>query len=75
MFWCTQLHIQSRNGHYLKVVSPLDHLSFDSNRFGEAVSQRVAKGGSWLTWVVTVDGISKIKKHLGRAVIDVTVKS
>ncbi len=38
--------------------------------FGKAISQRAAKGGGWLTWVVTVDDVSKIEKRLGRAVVD-----
>lgn len=59
-----------QNNHYLEVVCPLDHPSSDSTPFGKAVSQHVAEGGGWLTWVVAVDDVSKIEKRLGRAAVD-----
>ena len=59
-----------QNGHYLEVVCPLDNPSPNSTPFGKAVSQRAAEGGGWLTWVVTVDDVSKIEKRLGRAAVD-----
>ena len=42
-----------------------DHPSSDSTLFSKAVSQLAAEGGGWLTWVVAVDDISKIKKVVG----------
>jgi hypothetical protein len=57
-------------GTYLEVVCPLDHPAADSAAFGQAVSQRAREGGGWLTWVVSVDDVSKIEKRLGRAAVD-----
>ena len=59
-----------QNNHYLEVVCPLDHPSYDSTHFDKAVSQRATEGGGWRKWVVTVDDVSKIEKRLGRAAID-----
>ena len=59
-----------QNNHYLEVVCPLDHPSYDSTHFDKAVSQRATEGGGWLTWVVVVDDVSKIEKRLGRAEVD-----
>jgi hypothetical protein len=47
-----------------------DHPSSDSTLFSKAVSQLAAEGGGWLTWVVAVDDISKIKKYFGCAAVD-----
>lgn len=57
-------------GHYLEVVCPLDHPASDSSPFGKAVTQRASEGGGWLTWVVSVDDVSKIETRLGRPAVD-----
>lgn len=59
-----------QGGHYLEVVCPLDHPASDSSPFGKAVSQRAQAGGGWLTWVVSVDDVSKIETRLGRSSVD-----
>lgn len=59
-----------KDGHYLEVVCPLDHPATDASAFGKAVSQRAREGGGWLTWVVSVDDVSKIETRLGRTAID-----
>jgi hypothetical protein len=59
-----------QNGHYIEVVCPLDHPASDSSPFGKAVSKRAAEGGGWLTWVVSVDDVSKIESRLGRQAVD-----
>jgi hypothetical protein len=59
-----------QNGHHIEVVCPLDHPSPNSTHFGKAVSRRAAEGGDWLTWVFTVDDVSKIEKRLGHVAID-----
>ena len=58
------------NGQYLEVVCPLDHPAADSSPFGKAVSQRANEGGGWLTWVVSVDDVSRIESRLGRSAVD-----
>ena len=58
------------NGQYLEVVCPLDHPATDSSPFGRAVSQRAAEGGGWLTWVMSVDDVSKIESRLGRTAVE-----
>ena len=58
------------NGQYIEVVCPLDHPASDSSPFGKAVSKRAAEGGGWLTWVVSVDDVSKIESRLGRQAVD-----
>ena len=55
-----------KDSHYIEVVCPLDHPASDSSPFGKAVSQRANEGGGWLTWVVSVDDVSKIESRLGR---------
>lgn len=55
------LTLPLQNGNYKKVFCPLDHTSSDSTPFNTAVSRRALKGGDWLTWVVTVYAVSKIK--------------
>ena len=59
-----------QNGHYIEVVCPLDHPASDASPFGKAVSKRAAEGGGWLTWVVSVDDVSKIESRLGRQAVD-----
>ena len=59
-----------QNGHYIEVVCPLDHPATDASPFGKAVSRRAAEGGGWLTWVVSVDDVSKVEMRLGRQAID-----
>ena len=54
------------NGLYIEVVCPLEHPAADSSPFGKIVSQRVAEGGGWLTWVISTDDIEPIEKRLGR---------
>lgn len=59
-----------KDDHYIEVVCPLDHPASDSSPFGKAVSQRASEGGGWLTWVVSVDDVSKIESRLGRPAVD-----
>ena len=54
----------------MEVVSPLDHPASEASPFGKAVSRREAEGGGWLTWVVSVDDVSKVEKRLGRQAVD-----
>jgi len=58
------------NGQYLEVVCPLDHPATETSPFGKAVSQRVAEGGGWLTWVLATNDVSKIESRLGRSAVD-----
>lgn len=58
------------NGHYIEVVCPLDHPASDASPFGKAVSKRANEGGGWLTWVVSVDDVSKIEERLGRSAVE-----
>ena len=59
-----------QNGHYIEVVCPLDHPATDASPVGKAVSKRAAEGGGWLTWVVSVDDVSKVEARLGRPAVD-----
>ena len=59
-----------QNGHYIEVVCPLDHPASDSSPFGKAVTARSNEGGGWLTWVVSVDDVSKLESRLGRSAVD-----
>ena len=58
------------NGQYLEVVCPLDHPATETSPFGKAVSQRASEGGGWLTWVLSVDDVSKIETRLGRSAVN-----
>ena len=58
------------NGQYLEVVCPLDHPATETSPFGKVVSQRASEGGGWLTWVLSVDDVSKIETRLGRLSVD-----
>ncbi len=58
------------DGYYLEVVCPLDHPASDSSPFGKAVTKRANEGGGWLTWVVSVDDVTKIESRLGRPAVD-----
>jgi hypothetical protein len=58
------------DGHYIEVVCPLNHPASDASPFGKAVTQRANEGGGWLTWVVSVDDMSKVESRLGRAAVD-----
>jgi len=58
------------DGHYIEVVCPLDHPASDASPFGKAVSKRANEGGGWLTWVVSVDDVSKIENRLGRPAVE-----
>lgn len=59
-----------KDGHYLEVVCPLNHPATDSTPFGMAVSRCAEQGGGWLSWVVSVDDVSKIETRLGRPAVD-----
>lgn len=59
-----------RNGHYLEVVCPLEHPAAESTPFGRAVTNRVNRGGGWMTWVVATDDISPVETRLGRSAVD-----
>ena len=59
-----------QNGHYLEVVCPLDHPAAGASPFGTAVSKRAAEGGGWLTWVVSVEDVSKVEARLGRSAVE-----
>ena len=41
-----------------------------SSPFGKAVTARSNEGGGWLTWVVSVDDVSKLESRLGRNAVD-----
>jgi len=56
-------------GTYLEVVTVLDHPASDKAPFGQAVRARSALGGGWLGWVVSVDDIAPIERHLGREAV------
>jgi len=58
------------NSQYLEVVCPLDHPATETSPFGKAVSQRANEGGGWLTWVLSVDDVSKIETRLGRLAVN-----
>ena len=58
------------DGHYIEVVCPLDHPASDASPFGKAVSKRANEGGGWLTWVVSVDDVTKIEERLGRPAVE-----
>jgi hypothetical protein len=58
------------DGHYIEVVCPLNHPASDASPFGKAVTQRANEGGGWLTWVVSVDDVTKVESRLGRAAVD-----
>jgi len=59
-----------QNGPDVEFVCPLDHPASNASLFGNAVSKRAAEGGGWLTWVVSVDDVSKIESRLGRQAVD-----
>ena len=59
-----------KNGHYIEVVCPLEHPAAESTPFGKAVTQRVNRGGGWMTWVVATDDISPVESRLGRSAVD-----
>jgi len=51
---------------YLEVVEVLDHPSSDKAPFGQVVRERSEAGGGWMSWVVAVDDIEPVEKHIGR---------
>ena len=59
-----------QNGHYIEVVCPLDHPATEKTPFGRAVKERAEEGGGWLTWVLSVDDVSKIEARLGRPAVE-----
>lgn len=58
------------NSQYLEIVCPLSHPATETSPFGNAVSQRAAEGGGWLTWVIATDDVSKLESRLGRTAVD-----
>lgn len=56
-----------QGGHYVEVVTALDHPAVEKAPFGRAVSQRAQDGGGWMSWVVAVDAIAPFEERLGRA--------
>jgi len=59
-----------QNGQYIEVVCPLDHPASDRSSFAQAVSMYAAEGGRWLTWVVSVNDVSRVEGRLGRQAVD-----
>ncbi|WP_129668875.1 VOC family protein [Phytoactinopolyspora endophytica] len=56
-------------GHYVEVVSVLDHPAADQVPFGQAVKTRSDMGGGWLGWVVAVDDLGLIEQRLERLAV------
>jgi len=56
-------------GHYLEVVSVLDHPASDKVPFGQLVRARSEAGGGWLAWVLAVGDIAPVEKRLGRVAV------
>ena len=56
-------------GHYLEVVSVLDHPASDKVAFGQLVRARSEAGGGWLAWVLAVGDIAPVEKRLGRVAV------
>lgn len=54
------------NQQYLEVVEVLDHPASDKAAFGQAVRARSEAGGGWLGWVVSVEDIAPVERHIGR---------
>lgn len=59
-----------QSGHYVEVVTALDHPAADKAPFGRAVSSAASSGGGWFAWVVSVDDISPFEQRLGRPARD-----
>lgn len=51
---------------YLEVVEVLDHPAADKAVYGQAVRDRMALGGGWMGWVLSVDDISRYEQRLER---------
>ncbi|MBA2638631.1 MAG: VOC family protein [Nocardioidaceae bacterium] len=56
-------------GHYVELVSVLDHPASDKVPFGQAVRARSEAGGGWLGWVVSVDDITAVEERLERPAV------
>ena len=54
------------NGQYIEIVCPLDHPATDATPFGQAVKKKADAGGGWLTWVFSLNDLSKIEEKFGR---------
>ena len=59
-----------QDGYYIEVVCPLDHPATEKTPFGRAVKERAEEGGGWLTWVLSVEDVSKIEARLGRPAVE-----
>lgn len=51
---------------YIEIVDVLDHPAADKAPFGQAVKAKVAEGGGWLGWAVSVPDIVAVELRLGR---------
>lgn len=51
---------------YIEIVDVLDHPAADKAPFGQAVKAKVAEGGGWLGWAVSVPDIVAVEQRLGR---------
>jgi len=58
------------NGQYIEIVCPLDHPATDETSFGKAVKQKADAGGGWLTWVFSLNDLSRIEQKFGRKAVD-----
>ena len=54
------------NDQYIEIVCPLDHPATDATPFGQAVKKKADAGGGWLTWVFSLNDLSKIEEKFGR---------
>jgi hypothetical protein len=62
--------LRLQNGNCSEVVCPPDHPVSDTLLFSKAVSRCKVEGGSWLTWVASVDDVAKVKKRFRRQALD-----
>jgi hypothetical protein len=58
-----------KGGHYLEVVTVLDHPAADQVPFGQAVKARSETGGGWMGWVVAVSDIGAVERRLERPAV------
>ncbi len=58
------------NGQYLEVVCQLDNPATELTPWGKPVSKKAQTGGGWLTWVFSIEDISKVEERFGRTTIE-----
>lgn len=54
---------------YIEIVDVLDHPAADKAPFGQAVKRKVAAGGGWLGWAVSVADLAPVERRLGRRAV------